>query len=294
MFKGEVTCTASFKTGKRKGEVCGAKAYYVVDNSPICGVHSKKLQREELQENPNKKENQAIENARHAESCNLETKKNESRNKRGDVVCAQLRMMKLPAHVDGYYSIFPNYKSGSRKDGLGFPELSPMSLGPVKTEQPHVPVFSCLENFWQQSKKYSDETMEAFISNQEEWASKPPCRHKRKGVPVEGWVYQKEDGERVLLSYLEARPYYCTIYEKLARTTSSFRRLESMLEKGMNLQIFGYDGRDFSSYLGETLKEKLKNCYLDGKKPFGHELCLVAMLLLKTEDLPWNYGEYSL
>lgn len=58
-----------------------------------------------------------------------------------------------------------------------------------------------------------------------------------------------------------------------------------MLSEGYNLN---FDGRDFHSYPGKSLKEKFKNCYLDDSKPFGHELCLCAMLLLKETDLPWR------
>ena len=70
----------------------------------------------------------------------------------GKVIWSKFGMRKVVPHKDGYLSVFPNYKHGNIKDGLGCRQCSPMYLGSVEHGQPGLPDAENIENFWQGSK----------------------------------------------------------------------------------------------------------------------------------------------
>lgn len=277
-FWGEVRCGELCASGN----YCKSKSYFRVGDTLRCGTHSRNCDRIELRKNPDAKKLKEEKDSLRFSRALLASK---SGGRRGQIVCSKLGMRKEVPHKDGYLSVFPNYKHGNRKDGYGCPALSPMSLGPIKHEQEGVPVFSNLENFWQFSKKYKNQSFKEFEVLRVVMSNAEPLRHNRKGEKPEGWVW---DGE--LLDYLEARPYYCCFYEQLSRRTKEFTELKEYLNKGWNLNIIGYDGREVDG----NSKEDFKRCYLDSTRPFGHELCLTAMLVLDKDDLPWRWGKYCM
>lgn len=69
-------------------------------------------------------------------------------------MCSKMNMMKDIGFVTGYINIFPNFKHGNRRDGIGLPSLSPKSIGPVDHGQPGLPLALNLENFHQGNKVY--------------------------------------------------------------------------------------------------------------------------------------------
>jgi len=193
-----------------------------------------------------------------------------------------MRMMKSVKYNYGYLNIFPNFRHGNRKDGVGMSELSPMSMGPIKHSQNDVPEAKNLENFHQFSKCFESEIDKngnpnsLFFENREKGFLDPiPHRHKEnsgnKNVPLFFFWNEKK------FTYIQSRQFYTTFYERFALQSKQFEKLKKYLEDGYNLCICGYDAYDITKSLEEH--------YLDGSKPFGHELVLYSLLV---GECPWK------
>jgi hypothetical protein len=113
------------------------------------------------------------------------------------------------------------------------------------------------------------------------------------------------------LSYVEARKkVYCRLYATLAKDNEEFKKLQEMLEEGINLQILDVDGPDVEKatkkgtikapydtipkgVYGETsgvgsieiTEQNIKLLMEDTDQPFGHGYVLACMLLDKTNWL---------
>lgn len=295
VYYGERACSAT----KATKAPCSNKAYYLTSTGEYrCGVHSKAAQRDQLPANPHKGAVVAQAHDAHKRSYLTAQQSNQSDDRAALAICSKLAMRKEVPHVAGYLSVFPNKKHGGRADGLGLPALSPMNLGPVIHGQSHLPEAKNLENFWQSSKLFPSQELcallehsqcgdkcfrryqaQMFASEEAERHNKHSLGDKKKVAPL-GWVWTYADGSTKLFPYVKSRQFYCTFYERLARSTPEYAKLEALLAEGMNVNIIGYDGR--------TLSDKsMEDLYLDDSKPFGHELCLVAMLTLESDTLPW-------
>jgi hypothetical protein len=272
---------------------CRNKAYYICRNKYVCGVHSRNKEREELKKYSRKEEKVIKQEKKTREKQEIERARliNANNNKPGLVVCSKLRMMRAPEDIKGFIKIFPNFKHGGREDGLGMPSLSPMSLGPVHHGQPNLPFAYNIENFHQNAKCFQEEVDEngkpskLFYDNRlKGYQDKIPHRHKyfgvekNKNIPLY-FVWVDKDGKEHHLDYITSRQFYCNFYERLAKLQPDFEKLKMLLNEGYNLQIIGYDGR----YV-----ENLEQAYLDKSYPFGHELVLMSMLILKEENYPWR------
>lgn len=257
MFSGEALCG------------CGRRAYYGVPRGPMCGRCSRKYL--PLRKALPKRKKPEFDMEKHMAELHAD----------GGVVLQKMRMMKSVEQKTGWLCVFPNNRHGSRKDGYGCSELSPMQLGPVKHNQPGLPDALNLENFWQQSKRFASETDEQFITAQRAGFIDPVAhRHKIKGEKPLYWSWKDEK-----LEYVVARQFYCNYYERLAKETESFRTLKRYhITQRLNLQICGYD-----AYEVAPTKDALEQAYLNGAKSFGHELVLFSMLvLLNEDDYPWR------
>jgi len=288
-FYGELKCTK---------EDCQNRAYWNVSETYFCGVHSKKRPREALPKDPNKKEKRQKRHQEDIKEAYDTGLANKARGKRGKVICSKLRMFRNPEHVPKYIKIFPNYKHQNRKDGFGCSDLSPKSLGPIHHGEPGLPIALNLENYHQSSKCFKHETdskgdpkEEFWMLLKERYQDPEPKRHKfdkkilqqqnqNVNVPlftVRVW----QDGTVHRYNYLECRYFYCKQYELLAPQTESFKKLKSLLQDGVNLQLIGYDGY--------PVNDSPMNHYLDTTRPFGHELVLYVMLTEEDPSkYPWN------
>ena len=194
---------------------------------------------------------------------------------------------KLTSH-EGYINIFPNYRHANRKDGFGCASLSPMKLGIVEHGQSDLPAARNLENFWQQSKIFPDETEEEFHKNRVAGYLDPiPHRHKqgRHGQKPTGWRWNDRDGTVHTLDWITSRQFYCNYYERLVAGNKELGKLKDMLASGLKLQICGYDAVPFGQLTPE-------DAYLSTKAPFGHERVLYVMLTEK-DDSQWPWRKHK-
>lgn len=265
MFFGEVNCSR-----------CPKKAYYQEDDHPRCGRHSDATKRKTLKKRP-KHDTQArdwdlIEKAKGP----------------GLIECAKRGLFSIPKK-DGFISIFPNYRAKGDNTSL-----SPMRLGPVLHGQPGLPSSLNLENFHQGNKcfpkevdEFGDPLPSYYEKRLEMYLDPIPHRHKfeKKDLPVGNAnkpffsIFVLPDGTPQRYSYIESRYFYCHFYEILAKQTNAYAELVRQHEAGYNLLIIGYDGKEITS---------LQRMYEDESSPFGHELVLCSLLLLKPEEYPWN------
>ena len=65
------------------------------------------------------------------------------------------------------------------------------------------------------------------------------------------------------------------------------KKINKMLDDGINVQILGYDGYNY-----QKENKSLKECFDDDSRPFGHELCLIA--LLNNEKIIINFNSKSI
>jgi hypothetical protein len=202
-----------------------------------------------------------------------------------------------PVPQPGYIPIFPNNKHGhafSYANSFDCSSLSPMQLGPVGGAHN-------LENMYQFSKIFEDELSDTvctcgnvelgthympgpafFAARHKAYKDVVPHRHKRRGgKPAYSWYTDAEDGTTHCCTYIQSRWFYCTLYVELASKTPAFQKLKAMYDDGVTkLEIFGYDAFTPDDLSEETLYKH----YCDGRRPFGHEMVLLCMLLNTS---PW-------
>lgn len=299
LFKGEQDCSAIYKSGLKKGQSCVNGGYYLQDGKVLCGVHSDKAKRTELRVNPNKGKIKDAENTTREAGVVAACTANMKAKRSGEVMSSKLGMRKEVPHFDGFQSVFPNRKHGNRSDGIGYPSLSPMSLGPIEHGQPELPPALNLENLFQSNKCFMSELgadgkpSKVFYDTRLAMYLDPePHRHKvmPDGKPnqVAFSVWIDKDGSEIHLTYVQSRQVYCHFYEVYALKCPDFTQLKTGVDRGLNVNIIGYDGYDFRQAKGDTLQAKFESCYLDPSRPFGHELVLCALLVLKPSEYPWR------
>jgi len=255
------------------GKACTNMAYYHAKNGYFCGVHTKiriKLPSLSIKEQNRIKQEEINRREKLIEQAASENAKNKQR---GQVKFFLMKKFKPVIHTDGYLSVFPNYRDGGRKDGLGCPSFSPMLLGPVMHGQPNIIPALTIEGFHQFSKQYENESDEEFERQRIIGYSNPnPSRHKRKGeIPKFIWI-DKHTGIRHSLDWTPSKQFYCNFWERLTKNDPVLIKLKEMVKNGTNVTICGYDAKGS-----------------DYDKCAGHEMCLYYIL---TEDdetkWPWR------
>lgn len=262
------------------------KAYWFTDRGYLCGVCSKTIkERKELPKNEvMKTQLRDAELAVHNQSIIDAMTDNAERKIEGKVSLTKLYMMKNPMLIPGVMYVFPNFKHKNRKDGLGIPSLSPMSMGPIIHNQPGLPPSKCLENMWHWNKCFIDEVddkgniKKEFFQTQIKGYEDPiPHRHKKDGKPLFS-VWKDKNGKIHRLSYVESRQIYCHYYMLFAMADENFIKLKKLIESGYNISICGYDANE--------MKKTFEEEYLSEDFPFGHE-CVLMVLLTSKEIFPW-------
>lgn len=289
--------------GEDKCHLCPNKAYYENNHKIYCGIHCSKKKypsRQSLPKRTKLEYDEIFKKRMEQEQKDIDEQQaiNQSNKQLGHVIVTKLKMMKEPEHHKGYLKVFPNNKHQNRKDGFGCSSLSPMRLGPVHHNQPNLPICKNIENFHQGSKCFKEEAILEngqyvpsllFYKNQKKFfLDDVPHRHKYKGINKENpniplfFVWIDSSGKEHHLSYVESRQFYCYFYEQLARQTEDFKKLKTMRNNGINLQIIGYDGRSIHI-------EGIETEYLNPLKPFGHELVLYTLLMIDDPLMyPWQ------
>ena len=274
---------------KSTGKPCGNLSSVIDDKGNyLCRVHSKKISTSDIPKQELTMMRRNYQNMRYQKyKSTLIFDENES----GKVKVNKLRMRKWVSYQNGYLMIFPNYRHGNRKDGIGMPELSPMNLGPIKHNFSDINNGICqnLENLWQGLKVYKQEMINdkeinftAFNDNlRMMFRSNKGFRHKytRKDKPL--FMYWKNTKGKVFhLGYVESRQIYCRYYHDLAIKTKEYQKLVKMLSIGINITITGYDASNEES-------PSVNTAYLDSSRPFGHEMMLYTMLTTSKKKYPW-------
>lgn len=130
IYFGESICQFSNKNGVK----CNRKAYYMTSDKLVaCGFHGKKETRITLPKNPHASKIKQEEIQKHNEECKMIAEKNKLEGRMGKVCCSKLKMFGSIKLTPGFINIFPNFKHGHRKDGLGLPSLSPKSIGCIES-----------------------------------------------------------------------------------------------------------------------------------------------------------------
>jgi hypothetical protein len=184
VYYAEKQCEGIIKSTKSQ---CNNRAYYrsveIIKNGDIlaeqtkycCGVHSKKDNRLELPKNPNSGELYNEQIKQRLIAAELAKDENVRVGRYGKVVVSKMLMMKEPTHIAGHINIYPNYKHGSRKDGMGCSTLSPKSIINIphkmfikgKTPEEHI-YLPIAKN----SQKYSPAKLNQSATQKEQFAPK--------------------------------------------------------------------------------------------------------------------------
>lgn len=287
LYYNEHPCTARTKAGKK----CVNNAYYFPQ---LCGVHNKDEGREKLPINPNAKVNREKKLEKHRKGVESAAKENRDNGLCGMIINTRMRMMKDVPLYKGYLNVFPNYRHGNRKDGIGMPTLSPFNLGPVEHDEPDFPPAQCIENYHQFSKVFSHEVDkkgnvrdEFFKLRRKMFKCPDGERHKVKGeVPLFA-VYTDSEGREDRYSYIGSKQFYCRAYESLAKKEKEYKRLRKLIDDGYNINLCGYDANDDVDSEMEDLASIISDKYHDEEAIFGHELVLFTLLTLDPDKYPW-------
>jgi len=311
VFHGERTCA-------RDG--CPNRAYWSVGATYLCGVHSKKnaQERRPLAKDPDAKRKRG--EALHTYLTQVMQRRTLAPTP-GRISCYRLLMMRQVPLELPWLNVFPNNKHATRPDGLGFPALSPMQLGPVEHDEPGVPAARNIENYHQFAKVWPSEVEIAgaviggatpsswpapnkawYVRRSDGYQDPVPHRHKfskeqqeREVVEVAGAnknapAYSARtgiDGTLQRFTYVESRYFYCVAYEDLARKTDAFATLLDLHRHGIDLRLCGYDAFDMGA---NATADELYDYYQRTDQPFGHERVLCALLKFSDtpEMLPWH------
>ena len=290
--------------GEKKCDICSNGAYwYVPDIGLLCGVHSKKY-KNRIELKKNQKALQALRNNKyklHEDECDFIAYENIERGISGKLILTKFLMLKDPELVHGVINVYPNFRHGGRRDGIGLPQLSPKFIGPINHGQPGLPLALNLENFHQGNKVFKSEldtnghpSKIFYDTRLEMYQSDNPKRHKdvalddkgkRTNIPVFS-IWIDKQGNEHRLSYFQSRQFYCTFYERACldescETGKAYKMLKEYIQYGYNLNIIGYDAYVIGN---KTIEE----CYLDITRPFGHELVLYTLLVYPQNEWPWK------
>lgn len=208
---------------------------------------------------------------------------NKQEGRLGHVICARISYGGISNHDSRYLRVFPNNKHQERSDGFGCASLSPMRI-PIPNE-----AYS-LENFYQGSKKFPQESWEEYLQNRQNMFQDPtPHRHKfARGMKPECSYYINKNGVFQAYDYLSARYFYCRWYEVQTRTNEDLARLRLFRTQGVNLMLCGYDSSP------SLTVENVWETYHDLRTPFGHESVIFCLLTLSDpSQYPWNRFYYE-
>lgn len=289
---GEIKCQAIYASGQRKGKQCENGAYYSLKemNNPVrylCGTHSNNsLGERNVLVKMSPAEKKAIKDKKVGDMLSSANSSSE-RNTQADIILHENKsMFKKPEPLPSYLDIYPNAKSGWQGIGHVYPQLSPMTMGPVNHGQKDLPSALLLENFHQGNKRFEGETDEEFSKSRLDlYKSNIPQRHKpkslKKNVPLHS-VWINKDGKEIKLSYVESRQLYCNFYERLALQTKEFKAIKAILDQKINIRIIGPDAGSLDRI------DNPETAYLDPFTPFGHERVLYTMLRYPEAQWPWR------
>lgn len=278
MYSGETQCVAF----KGNGTKCTNLARF---EGGLCGVHGKG--RNPLPVNPYKDQIKQNEIDLQLQGAIYWHQENKKAGMLGVVSMVPMRMRRKVDYQQGSYCVFPNKSHGNRKDAIfDTSSLSPFNLGPVIHNEKDFPPASCVENYFQFSKIWPDESWGEFTQTRWHMFQQPGQRHKRKGSPPRCALYQEPDGSWNEYTYVQSRKKYCFHYQQLAVKDPAFLRLFQLRCDGGNITIYGFDSFPFHS--GVESIELMKQHYNDPSKPFGHEAVLCCMLIMDFKDYPWH------
>ena len=164
-----------------------------------------------------------------------------------------------------------------------------------------------LEQFWQELKVFRDEVsneLKPLIErepipkffedvNNNFASSQNVRRRKKKGKPLYYYHINEETGKIEHLDYKSARKIYCKKYEEttLTKNSESLRLFQYLLslcknrDKTKPVIIRGYDVIN-----ALDAPTNIEERYNDLSSPFGHEYCLVEMLMHypNLNECIWN------
>ncbi|KAA3618523.1 MAG: hypothetical protein D8M58_21305 [Calditrichaeota bacterium] len=212
----------------------------------------------------------------HEKSIQTAQEENRKNGKRGNVAVAKkphFRSKGIKTHPrrKGYKNIDVTSGGPARFKGL-----SPMLLGPTSS----TPQAQNMENLWQFSKVFKGEIdqdgqpTEAFFDRRNKGFADTVAHRRVKSNEL--YLFHYWRGRK--LNYTEAREeIYVKNYSELVRESQVYKELLALLDEGMNLQIIGYDGRDYDATLNQDGKQ-LNKWLRDLSRPFGHELVLAGLL----------------
>jgi len=307
IYYAERKCVSNQK--KNKAKPCTKNAIFIAEGQLLCGVHARHRKAGLLPRNPRKPELIAERLVADRVVVEEAAEANLRAGRPGQLIATKLLTYRACGTHRGFMKVFPNYRHGGRRDGMGCPSLSPLRLGPVFHNQPGLPVSRSIENCCNANCVYpkeadgTGEPLETWHQTRlKMYNDIRPNRLKAKlkrtdaGKPTMPLysVWVQPNGAQKKFSNVAARQFFCCYYERLVSKPGSeaakdLESLRACLAAGYNLEIVGYNARPVTSDEPVYEWELLERMYLDPSLPFGHELVLYTMLSLDNpEDYPWR------
>lgn len=223
----------------------------------------------------------------HTDSICTAQQENQNANRPGTVECVRLVGYRNPPLIPGkQYAFATNFHRG-RLDGWSMPSLSPQRIGPIEHGQPGLPLAQNLANFYNGSQWFEGQSLEQFEETRSAMYTDPvphrynPCGVTKPGkrrIPCKHFVWVDGECNVQYCTEVEARQFYCTLYEHHVKDLPEFRRLKTAVRDGINIILAGFDARPVTN---------IDQQYLDPSQPFAHELVLWSMIVLPRDAWPW-------
>jgi hypothetical protein len=158
---------------------------------------------------------------------------------------------------------------GSYTNGDGFPNMVPMELSWQASKVKEIEVDS------------NGKAKKTFFLRRDEIYQKGIAKRRyfTKNHKVAGAVFGNDP---TLVSYVESRVEYCSLYAKAIKDLPQFQMLAQLVDIGFSLILLGPDAYPLKE------NETWQAAYENPKIPFGHERVIACMLITQPETWPWT------
>lgn len=302
-YSGERDCMI---ISQKKGRICSNKAKFYHRGGAgicilVCGAHEKTLGKpcDPLPIDEDRTRKQIAAYDAHVEAAFNATLARPAGEK-GRLACMKVSAMRMAPFRENFLNVMLVLDASRRRDGIDGSSLAPSNVGPVKHEQPGLPVARTLTGYVVGSEVWTCEmdleqrtpTLHWYDLRADHYRSVIVRRPKYRLLPqsnkIEYSVFLTLAGQERRFDAVEARYFFCTAYADLIAQRPLFKKLRRWHADGVDLCFCGFEGTEVP--WPTTADTLYREFYCNARVTFSCELTLLALLLCNDthDELPWD------